>query len=205
MTIICDVFRKGRDVQGVSMRTGRQNQISCPRSATHDFTSMKASGDQRTRSSLTSAHSRSFVYGRWQIQSRHSNGMRVLVRAHVYWIVTILAVSVSVSIVTHTPVFPWEEEGVRTANVDSWFYRPALLDNVFGRNREIVISLEIVKENRTIQHAYREREAYYKSLPTWMDRYSFLPSPNEVPSDQRVCLVHVGELRVVCAGIFALA
>lgn len=133
-------------------------------------------------------------------REKHERGMRFLVRTrHIYWILTILAVSVSVSKIIHGPVIlrPWYDNEARvriTRSTTPVFYRPPLLDNIFGSNREIVVSVEIVAEqHRTIQHAYHEREAYYKTLPTWMDRYAFLPSPNQVSDDQRVCLVHVGE------------
>jgi hypothetical protein len=105
-------------------------------------------------------------------------------RSHVIWILSILATTVSISILIR--------------GRDSWRGKTAgsTLSNSrrnSNSNKEMVVSVEIVAENRTIQHTYREREAYYRDLPTWLDRYSFLPAPNEVPAELRVCLVHVGE------------
>jgi hypothetical protein len=103
--------------------------------------------------------------------------MNLLPRPHVVWILTVLAVTVSLSILLRSGAQR------RSNSINS------------KSNKEIVVSVEIVAENRTIQqYTYREQEAYYSDLPTWLDRYSFLPAPNEVPDDQRVCLVHVGEL-----------
>jgi len=58
---------------------------------------------------------------------------------------------------------------------------------------ERTVVVDIAMENRTVTYNYREGERYYRDLPEWVDRYSFLPAPNEVSDDQRVCFVHVGE------------
>ena len=111
----------------------------------------------------------------------HTRVMNLLPRPHVVWILTVLAVTVSLSI-----LFRSGAQHRSNSNSNS--------SSNSNSNQEIVVSVEIVAENRTIQqYTYREQEAYYKDLPTWLDRYSFLPAPNEVPDDQRVCLVHVGE------------
>ena len=106
-------------------------------------------------------------------------------RSHVIWILSILATTVSISILIGGEG-SWRGNTAGSSVLNSW-------RNSNSNNKEIVVSVEIVAENRTIQHTYRERVAYYRDLPTWLDRYSFLPAPNEVPDEQRVCLVHVGE------------
>lgn len=74
---------------------------------------------------------------------------------------------------------------------------------ILNRNKKTVV-VDIVAENRTVEYTYKEHERYYKDLPEWLDRYSFLPAPNEVPDDQRVCLVHVGAFLCVCfAGVYS--
>ena len=115
--------------------------------------------------------------------------MHLLPRPHVVWILTVLAVTVSLSI-----LFRSGAQHRSNSNSSSI------------SNQEIVVSVEIVAENRTIQqYTYREQEAYYSDLPTWLDRYSFLPAPNEVPDDQRVCLVHVGEWFGIISVLFQQA
>ena len=114
--------------------------------------------------------------------------MRFKQSFYAFGLLTILALTVSVKIVIRRQSASWGAH--RNTRM---IYRPALLDFSVFSNTDHVVSVEIVAKNRTIQHAYRESERYYKDLPTWLDRYSFLPTPNEVPNDQRVCLVHVGK------------
>jgi len=56
-----------------------------------------------------------------------------------------------------------------------------------------IVSVEIVGNDTTVNYTYNTKHRYYKDLPDWCEKYPFLPKPNEVPDDKRVCMVHVGE------------
>ena len=56
------------------------------------------------------------------------------------------------------------------------------------------VSVEIVANGTSFDYRYNLLLRYYKGMPDSLQRYPFLPRPNEVPDDQRICFVHVGEL-----------
>jgi len=114
--------------------------------------------------------------------------MRVtsFVRPHVVWLLTILALVSSVGWVAHSYGHQWYHKLRERPGEDGLW-----TTTVLNRRKKTVV-VDIVAENRTVHYTYNERERYYKDLPPWLDRYSFLPAPHEVPDEQRICMVHVG-------------
>jgi len=81
---------------------------------------------------------------------------------------------------------------------------PPLMDNVVGfatRRNSFLLDEQQSPEVVTTSDAENGKKIYrydhsmrkYRDMPTWTDRYPFLPRIDDVPDDKRVCFVHVGK------------
>jgi len=124
--------------------------------------------------------------------TRRRRNLRPAARSLFFWVI-LFAVSASFLAVLQIPVVSFRLMGLHRIVSERLSTK-----NTHGIERKVTIEHIGLEEGApppvVEKYTYNsKKERYYQSFPEYVNRYRFLPQPNQVSNDQRTCFVHIGK------------